>query len=220
MKNLLFIFLFSLALAGCSGNDNINEQASNGKNEKMEQTEKEIIRKDVYVPNPQVPDDLNLVEEGKNVLDAKGELTLKAYKQVNETIKVGPMELKIKDVKVMHLTPDYSMIDFFRAFTLDEEFDFIKVAVEVKNTSSDKVNFSPIAFLQMNSGEQKTWEDDFYLEELKGEWEGSAVKRGSLGFVIKQAKPEDFQWVEFLTSDAVDVNGKTIEQAKKIKIVF
>lgn len=61
-------------------------------------------KKDVYVPNPQLPDDINLNQIGQNVSDAKGELTLKAYKKVNETLNVGPIEVKVKEMKVMHAT--------------------------------------------------------------------------------------------------------------------
>ncbi|MCT9872548.1 hypothetical protein N7568_24570, partial [Paenarthrobacter aurescens] len=49
--------------------------------EKTEEIARPLEKKDVYVPNPQLPDDINLNQIGQNVSDAKGELTLKAYKK-------------------------------------------------------------------------------------------------------------------------------------------
>ena len=101
--------------------------------EKTEESARPLVKKDVYVPNPQLPDDINLNQIGQNASDAKGELTLKAYKKVNETLNVGPIEVKVKELKVMHATPDYSMIDFFHGYTHEEDFDIVKVNVDIKN---------------------------------------------------------------------------------------
>ncbi|PLR78984.1 DUF4352 domain-containing protein [Bacillus sp. V3-13] len=217
MKKLFFVLILLFSLTGCAPENNTENQAPDNKADKSEQTEKSAPKtnKDVYVPNPQVTDDINLVTVGETVTDAKGELTLKAYNHVNETVKVGPVEMVIKDIKVLHLVPDYSMIDFFHAYTHEEEFDFVKVAVEVKNTSNDTVKFTPIAALEMNSGEHKTWEDDIYLEALTGEIEGNGVKKGNMGFILEDTN--DIQSVELLTSDAVDKSDKIIEKGKNIK---
>ncbi|WP_141433915.1 membrane lipoprotein lipid attachment site-containing protein [Bacillus sp. 03113] len=222
MKKLLFVIVLSVILAGCSTGNTENQEKDN-KDQNTEQKEQvkktdKNIKEDVYVPNPQVTDDLNLVKVGETVTDAKGELTLKAYKNVNQTVQVGPVELLIKDVKVMHFVPAYSMIDFFHSYTHDEEFDFVKVSVEAKNTSSDTIKFTPVAALNMNSAEHKTWEDDIYLEELGGEIEDNDVKKGNMGFILEDTK--EIKSVELLTSDAVDKDQKIIEKAKSIKVDF
>ncbi len=219
MKKIFSIFILFLTLTGCTTGNN-TDQVEQKKEEQSEPTKKanQNINKDVYVPNPQVTDDINLVKVGETISDAKGELTLKAYKKVNETVKVGPIDMVIKDVKVVHFVPDYSMIDFFHAYTHDEEFDFVKVAVEVKNTSNDVIKFTTIAALKMNSGEHKTWEDDIYLEELSGVTQAKDVKKGNMGFILE--KTEDIKQVELLTSDAVNKDHKIIEKGKHIKIQF
>ena len=61
--------------------------------EKTEEVAQPLVKKDVYVPNPQLPDDMNLNQIGQTVSDAKGELTLKAYDKSNESVKVGPIEV-------------------------------------------------------------------------------------------------------------------------------
>lgn len=218
MKRWFVINLLLLTLVGCTNVNNPKEQSAKKLDKGENQTENTspIINKDVYVPNPQVTDDINLVNVGDTIADAKGELHLKAYKKVNETIKVGSVEMVIKDLKVMHFVPDYSMIDFFHAYTHDEEFDFIKVGLEIKNTSKNVTKFTPIAALKLNNGEHKTWDDDIYLEELTGAIEGNDVKKGNVGFILENT--DNLNSVELLTSDAVDKKHNINEQGKQIKM--
>jgi len=205
-------------LAGCSAGNNTEHSSEESKPQMNESTVKAEtkVKEDVYVPNPQVTDDLNLVKVGETISDSKGKLTLKSYKQVNQTIKVGPVEMMIKDVKVLHFIPSYNMIDFFHAYTHEEEFDFIKIGVEIKNTSNEQVKYTPIAALKVNNEEHKTWEDDIYLEELAGVVEPGDVKKGNMGFILDHTK--EVEWIELLTSDVVDENQKIVEQGKNTKI--
>ncbi|MFA1713979.1 DUF4352 domain-containing protein [Peribacillus frigoritolerans] len=184
---------------------------------KTEEIARPLEKKDVYVPNPQLPDDINLNQIGQNVSDAKGELTLKAYKKVNETLNVGPIEVKFKEMKVMHATPDYSMIDFFHGYTHDEDFDIVKVNVEIINNSDKKMKFSPVAFLETDRGEHLTWEDEIYLEELTGEIEGNGSKSGNIGFILKDG---NIQGISVMTSDAVDDEGKVLAKGKSAEFAF
>ncbi|MDQ0218372.1 DUF4352 domain-containing protein [Peribacillus cavernae] len=221
MKKIIFIFILLNVLAGCSSGNGGEQQASGEHAEKVATEKPQLkVKDEVYVPNPQITDDLKLTEAGQTISDDKGKLTLKAYKKVNEPIKVGPMDLTVKEVKVMHFVPDYSMIDFFHSYTQEEEFDVVKIGVEFKNTSKEKVKFTPIAQLKMNSGEHKMWEDDIYLEELNGEIAENGDNKGNIGFILTDTNTEDIKSVELLTSDAVDKNGKSIEKGRKIKIDF
>ncbi|WP_050182634.1 DUF4352 domain-containing protein [Domibacillus robiginosus] len=214
----LFILTLLFVLAGCSSTDTeetsvLEEQVETGTEA---ETSGQNVKKDVYVPNPQITDDLNLVTVGETVTDDKGELTLKSYKNVNKTVNVGAVEMTIKDVKVMHYVPDYRMIDFFHAYTDEEEFDFVKVGIEVNNISNEDVKFAPVAFVKTSSGEQKTWEDDIYLEELTGELQGGSIKKGIMGFVLSNT--DTIKSIEILTSDLVNSTGESIEKAKNINI--
>ncbi|MEV5114657.1 DUF4352 domain-containing protein [Peribacillus frigoritolerans] len=185
--------------------------------EKTEEIARPLEKKDVYVPNPQLPDDINLNQIGQNVSDAKGELTLKAYKKVNETLNVGAIEVNIKEMKVMHATPDYSMIDFFHGYTHDEDFDIVKVNVEIKNNSDKKIKFSPVAFLETDRGEHLTWEDEIYLEELTGEIEGNGSKSGNIGFILNDG---NIKSISVMSSDAVDDEGKVLAKGKSAEFAF
>ncbi|KWW12599.1 MULTISPECIES: DUF4352 domain-containing protein [Peribacillus] len=185
--------------------------------EKTEEMGAPLVKKDVYVPNPQLPDDRKLTQIGQDVSDAKGELTLKAFKKVNEAINVGPIEVTVKEMKVMHVTPDYSMIDFFHGYTHAEDFDIVKVKVDIKNNSDKKIKFSPVAFLETNNGEHLPWEDDIYLEELNGEMAGNGTKSGNVGFIVKKG---DVTGITFMTSDAVNGEGKVLAKGKSVELEF
>lgn len=210
-KFTVLISLLSLLLFGCSSNTN-NSAAP----EKEKQTESDYLND--YSPNPQVTDDRSLLEVGQSVSDEKGEATLKAIKHVNQTYEVGPIKLNVKDMKVIHLKPDYSLVDYFHVLTHEEEFDFVKVFVEIENTSAEKVNFAPIAIIETNTGEKFDWEKDIYLEELNGEIEGNKTKKGNIGFII--TSPEDLEWIKITTSDVFDKDEKKINESKNIKIEF
>jgi hypothetical protein len=211
MKTKLSIFmLFLFFLFGCSTTPEEMTETDN---------ENEIGNKalEEYAPNPQVPDDRSLKKFGQTHLDEKGELTLKSLNELNKTYTIGPIELTITEAKVMHLRPDYSLIDYFHTLTHDEEFDFVKVFVEVNNTSEEKLNFAPIAILETSEGEQITWENDIYLEDLNGEIEGNGKKAGNLGFIIENS---DIGFIQLTTSGLFDKNEKEISKAETIKINF
>ncbi len=225
MKKLLSLFSLLIVLTGCSSGNHADEsKPAENNTAKAEQPARTAetavpqVKEDVYVPNPQITDDRKLLKVGETVSDEKGKITLKAYKKVDETVNVGPIEMKVTDIKVMHFVPAYSMIDFYHAYTHDEEFDLIKIGVELKNTSKEKIKYTPIAAIKMNSGEHKTWEDDTYLEELIGEIEPGDVKKGNMGFIL--SKTPEAQSVEVLTSDAVDLDHNVLEQGKHLNIEF
>ncbi|MGN7176097.1 hypothetical protein BK139_11895 [Paenibacillus sp. FSL R5-0490] len=211
MKKLItMITLLSIVLFGCS---NSPEQPAEVKAEVP--AENETVKN--YAPNPQVPDDRQLWKEGKTHIDEKGEITLKKAKTVDGNYKIGPIEMKITDAKVMHLKPDYSLVDYFHTLTHDEEFDFVKVFVQIKNTSDQKVNFAPAAILETSEGEQITWEKDIYLDGLNEEMEPNETKAGNVGFIIEKS---DLKSIEITTSDVFGGDKNKIEDAEKIKIEF
>jgi hypothetical protein len=235
MKQSLNLLLLILLLVGCSANAaTVNNEKNTVVNPEEEEASIETNKSEdqetneKYQPNPQVTDDQSLLKVGQTYSDSKGEATLKAINQVNETYKVGPIEMTVKEMKMIHLRPDYSMIDYFHVLTHDEEFDFVKVFVEIKNTSSEKVNFAPIALFKTSSGETFDWEKDIYLEELNGEITGNGTKSGNLGFIVNASESgthnhgeaENIEWIEITTSDVFSKEEKKINESEKIKIEF
>lgn len=217
MKRYLFFLILLLVLTGCSSENKSEDKVTGDRVKTIDQTEKKRnVQEDIYVPNPQITDDINLVTVGETISDDKGELTLKSYKLLNKTVNIGGVEMVIKDAKLLHFVPDYSMIDFFHAYTHEEEFDFIKVGLEVKNSSDKDIKFSPVAFVKTNNGELKTWEEDIFLEELTGDIQRNDVKKGNMGFILENTT--DLKSIEILTSDVLDGMGENVEKAKTITL--
>ncbi|MFX3623436.1 MAG: DUF4352 domain-containing protein [Ectobacillus sp.] len=221
MKKALLLIAAAAMLGGCSA----NAAEKNAKTEKMEEQEvKKAEESPVhnqateYVPSSQIVDDAQLLQVGQSIANDKGIATVKAIKQVEQTVQIGAVDLVIHDVKIIDYTPSYGMIDFFHGYTHDEQFHFVKLNVEVQNTSSKKVKFAPIAVLETSTGEQKHWDDDIYLENINGELAPSQGKRGNLGFILEGKQPESIKWIKVTTSDLVDEEHKVVEGAKEIRI--
>lgn len=209
MKKLIGLAVMSvMVVAGCTEQD--TEKASSETGTETAVAKEAVTSTGVYVGNPQVPADDSLDEVGETFADHKGELTLLNQLYPNETIELGPIKLVVKDVKKMHLRPDYGMIDYFHVLTHDEEFDFVKMYVEVTNTSNEEVNFGPVALVTTSTGEQVIWENDIYLDGLHGTYAPGEMKVGNVGFIIEQS---DIDSVTFLTSDVFDQEEKLVMKA-------
>lgn len=213
MKQAIIGILFVLLLSGCTIGSSLQLEKADSQPKKISEEEH-----DAYYNNPQVTDDSTLQRAGQSVTDVKGELTLKAINQVNKKYKIGEIEYTIKEVKLLHYRPDYSLIDYFHPLTENEEFDFVKVSVDIKNNTKDKLNFAPIALFETSSGEKTDWKQDMYLEDLNGEIEGNSIKRGSLGFIVDGSKSNEIEWIKLLTSDVFNEKQEKIEEAKEIRI--
>lgn len=221
---LFFIFLLIFgSLTGCTqgldqkSSPDLKQSANTLTNQSEEKGSPSRKESSEYVPNPQVTDDRQLVVAGHTVSDEKGEAELIAYKKLGDKVKVGPMELTIKEAKVIHYRPSYSMVDFFHSYTHEEKFDFVKVFVEVENTSGQALNFAPIAHIDTDLGEQRTWEEEIYLEELNGPFEPGEKKAGNLGFIIEKS---DIKAFSITTSKVFDNNKKELYKEKEIKVEF
>ncbi|MBV7506166.1 hypothetical protein KW850_12950 [Bacillus sp. sid0103] len=223
MKQAMIIILFVFLLTGCSF---VSIQPPNEKTDTVTENTSTAAKKisadehDAYYNSPQVTDDSTLQKPGQSVTDEKGEATLKQMKQINKVYHFGDIEYTIKEMKLLHYRPDYSLIDYFHPLTEAEEFDFIKISVDIKNHSKEKLNFAPVALFETNTGVKMDWKQDMYLEHLNGEIEGSQIKRGSLGFIINQANSKEIQWIKILTSDVYNAQQERLEEAQKIQLNF
>ncbi|MGG3924378.1 hypothetical protein ABET51_00060 [Metabacillus fastidiosus] len=219
MKQSIFLFILSLfLLIGCSNNNTEKEAAANNKQEEKTETANntpEYYKN--YVPNPQVINDQNIQNTGQTFHDEKGEATLKTITAKKQTKKIGAIELTIREAKILDFRPAHSLIDFYHTYTHDEEFTFVKLFVEIKNTSNETIKFAPVATLNTNANELKTWEDDIYLEELNGEIEANSLKSGNLGFIIEKA---NINSIEITTSDVFNKDDQKLDSAEKINISF
>ncbi|WP_163100361.1 DUF4352 domain-containing protein [Peribacillus alkalitolerans] len=223
MKNALIMIIFSIILAGCTANAQTNSEVKNETKETKETRETKTTQSEPkphvlydFYESPQVTSDAGLEKPGQTYSDRKGEITLKEFKKIDQHFKLDTVDYYIKEVKVLHYRPDYSMIDFFHAQTHDEEFDFIKVSVEIKNQGDQPVKFVPVSLLETNTGFQADWEKDIYLEELHGDLNANGHKKGSLGFILEEGEAENLKKITIQTSDVMNENDKILHEAEKI----
>lgn len=220
MKQFAVLLSLMVILSACSAQASVNKDSDRDDKEKVSQSsENKQTSSGAYVPNPQLTDDRSLLEIGQSFKDDKGVSSLKAIKKINETYKIGDVELIIHDVKVIEHTPSYSMTDFFHGFTHEETFDFVKANIEIKNTSEQPVYFSPIAILEASTGERRDWKTDIYLEELNGELDANGSKKGNIGFILDHSD-KGVKWVKILTSDLLNREQKVTNKAQEITIEF
>lgn len=213
MKKALCLLAFStLLLGGCSEQDNSTVTASAA----GMQNEIPAYYED-YVTSPQVTDDRVLQETGQHKRDAKGEATVTAANMDKETYEIGGVELTIAESKVLQFKPDYSLIDFFHSYTHDQEFEVVKMFVEITNTSNQPLHFAPVALLETDAEELKIWEDDIYLEELNGELAAGETKRGNIGFILEDGS---FDSMTITTSDVYDSQDEKLTEALEFNRSF
>lgn len=213
---VLIILLLSVVTA-CNNEDKLSEEKVSATATATATAKEPTKGTTEYVTNPQVPDDRELDEVGEVLSDRKGEITLLSQLTPNETVNVGPIQMVVKEVKTIHLRPDYGMIDYFHMLTHDEEFDFVKVFFEVTNTSNEEVNFGPVALVETSEGEKVTWEKDIYLDGLHGVYAPGEKKQGNVGFILENS---NIQSVKVLTSDVYDANEKLIQKATELEYTF
>ncbi|WP_419392979.1 hypothetical protein [Cytobacillus praedii] len=211
MKQVIYLALLLIALTGCSINDEKSVAAKTSANNTIPSYYSD------YILNPQVSDDRLLQEVGQFSRDNRGELKVKAAEHDSRTFKIGSIELAIKEAKILHFKPDYSLIDFYHSYTHDQEFDFVKFFVEIKNTSNQPLKFAPIAIVNTSAGEKVTFEDDIYLEVLNGEIAPNGIKKGNLGFIIEDSNVNS---IEIMTSDVFNEKDEKINDSETIRVKF
>jgi hypothetical protein len=217
------IFIYSIALlllAGCSSNKETSVNTDQNA-EKIETSTQKVnvmpVSTDTYIPNPQVIDDTSLLATGDFYRDRKGEATLKALDGETKNIQVDSIKLTVKDAKIIDYRPAYSLIDFYHTYTHDEQFTFIKFFVEMENQANEQKKFSPIAFVQTNTGEMITWEKDIYLEELNGVLNPGERKSGNIGFIVEKSA---INTIQLSTSDVYNEQERLLDKAKTLDFHF
>ncbi|WP_200416375.1 hypothetical protein [Virgibacillus salexigens] len=227
LKWLYAVLAFILILSGCAKQEE-NAEAENKQNqtestdmEEEERTIQEVNDDRDYVDNPQAPDTRSLNEIGDQFEDEDGNVTLEAITDYQKMHSIGPIQMSIRDVKVVNFSPAMHLVDYFHGFTHNEEnFNYIKMYVTIENTSDQMVNFAPVSILETEAGEKKDFEDDFYLQNLYGDLSAGQKKTGELAFILEETNTEQIGTISLITSDVFDKENQSIEQGKEITIEF
>ncbi|TKD72346.1 DUF4352 domain-containing protein [Pseudalkalibacillus hwajinpoensis] len=227
---LVTLLSASLFLGGCAANNEKQNAGSQDEsstktaeqsetNQNTEAAKKESTDNSI-MDSPQAPDDTSLTEVGQTFEDQDGSITLKAISNYDETTTIGDIELTVSDVKAMNYSPSPDLVDFFHGYSDNEtQFNYVKLRVTVKNTSDQAVNFAPVSVLE-TSNEKKGFEDDFYLENLYGDYAPGEEKTGQLGFVLNKTDVEKLESITVHTSDVFDEKKESLTKGKSISIPF
>ncbi|WP_286183076.1 hypothetical protein [Bacillus sp. ISL-55] len=170
-----------------------------------------------YVPNPQVTDDRTLLNVGETFRDEKGSAELISYKKLNQKVAAGPIEMVVKEAKLIKYHPDYSLIDFFHNYTHEEQFTFVKIFLELENKSDQVLNLAPVALIETDTGEKITWEADIYLEELNGMIVPGEKKAGNIGVILENP---DIKSIKITTSKVFNQNEADVFNEQTFNIAF
>ncbi|MDW2885824.1 DUF4352 domain-containing protein [Exiguobacterium artemiae] len=214
MKQILAALMLGTILSGCATTPDTIQEKSSEKSSPKQETPVSIEKSAAYVPNPQLPDDRKLTKVDASVTDAKGELTLTQFVRPGITRTIGPITMKVEEVKVFHARPSYGMIDFFHGFTHDESFDLVKTRVTITNGGDEPVTFNPVAHFKLDATTEKTLQDDVYLESLAATYAPGETRRGNFGFIIEQPLTS----VELLTSDVLSAKRDVLRKGSSLTL--
>lgn len=238
MKKFGWLVLLVILTTGCTSESDTNQaaeeketntevadektEAAEDKTEAPKEKKKTTAEtsEDTFIESPQAPDDSELTDIGATHSDQDGKIKLLAYAPEEQQVNVGPMTVTIHEAKFMHYKPSPDMIDFFHGFTHDESsFNYVKLRVTVENTSEERLNFAPVSHLETNTGEKKGFKDDFYLEELHGNYAAGEIRKGQLGFILEKGDKDSLEEITVNTSDVFQ-NEKSVEKGKAYTISF
>ncbi len=209
-------------LAGCGGQGTTEEEKESvTKPAQQEKNADQETSSGKSADNPQAPDDASLMKVGQTTEDIDGKLTLKAIVADPVHAETGPVTMTVSHAKVFLYRPSYDLIDYFHGLTHeDEKFHYVKFRIGLKNNSEKPVFFNPVAVVKTNTGEEVSWEEEFYLESMNGKLAPGKEKEGSMGFIIDETDIERLESVELETSSVLNEKKEEIAKANTISIAL
>ncbi|MEN2767968.1 hypothetical protein [Ornithinibacillus xuwenensis] len=220
MKRMSIYLLAALLLVGCSD----DQDTSN--TDLVEKEVKSTVKQTSYNPekyrdNPQAPATDSLTEVGQVFRDEDGKVELMAITDDKVSTTIGPINFQLSDVKVLDFTPAYHLIDYFHGLTHQEtNFLYVKLQVTITNNADQIVDFAPVSVIETNQGEQKSFEDDFYLQSLNGPILAGDSKTGELAFILEETDISELTKLSITTSNVFTEDKEELAEGKKIAIEF
>ncbi|MFC0186879.1 DUF4352 domain-containing protein [Fictibacillus aquaticus] len=224
MRQIMILLMISLFTIGCTAKpEESNPEKEPKKEQQQQETEKKPeTEKEAFGDSPQAADDSVLPKPGTSNEDDDGVVTLLKEAKLNETKTIGPIKMKVANVRVIEYKPSVDLVDFFHGYTHKDEkkFPYVRVNVVFENTSDDPIQFAPVSEVKTDQGQKVTWENDFYIEELNGEIKPGEKKMGSLGFIIDDTDPAKMKSLTLKTSEAFDKNKKKLAEPASFEVKF
>ncbi|RFU64459.1 hypothetical protein [Bacillus sp. V59.32b] len=222
-KSLLFgtsLLAIGLLLNGC-GSDT-NEAASS--EEKSEEKTKAADQKEVSneIPEPKKDDEGNTILEiiGQKAESKDVTAELLKIKEVNETLEIAPLTVKINNLKLIKLSnmsDDYkSDLEYMAdANSVGDEVTYIQVSYEAENKEEKNIEWYDLMNVVTDKGEQIDGQmKDFITtdDEMESEFLGKVKKEYTDGFMVKNADINKVKLVFGYTTDSTSYDEITPEQ--------
>ena len=181
MKKAGLALLLAVALVGCS---------------EEETTNKKTVDKPKEEPKTEEQVNENSEETGVTQMEGMGKVTTVGVGYNDEidagdtpkSIKMGPMELTINGVHVLHIDTDEDGKQLY--FNGKEKAAAILVDMKASNTSDDDVTFNPNqAIITTDTGEQVE-SDIMLMGEAGGDFLGKVEKEGQTWWLLKNVDKE------------------------------
>ena len=199
MKKLLFIaVLVLLVLAGCSN----EEEKTSTENQKVvldktgeeEEEEEEVIKEAKEVETPkrseeEIEKEGGLIEVGQTAEDPNGKVELMKIKDINETIKQGPLKIELINAKIFKRTDmsqeSLNSINQFSQSKIDEKLSYIQLRYSVENTSDKDVSWGGLVNIVTDQKEQiDAFKEEFFLLNTSNQILGNVVKDYNQAFIL------------------------------------
>jgi len=127
-------------------------------------------------------------------------------------VKMGPMNMTIKNVSVLDIIPNDETRETFGG---KDRVRAISVSVKVENTSDEDVTFYPgQAIAVTDTGEQVEASDDL-TGDVGGDFLGKVKREGDIVFLLKDAKA-DIKNVKFIFDGPADKDMYEISGEKRL----
>lgn len=192
-------------LSACGASESNNVTTEKEKTEQSAPKEKEVKEKkskDDFVDGP-------LTEIGQKALGSdKSIVELMNITTVNEKISVNPIEVTIKDIKLLQMSNiDEEQMEYFQLFTeksISDPLNYIQITYEVENLKDENVGWNGFTHLVLNNGEQIKVNSNNILEDLDSEFYGKVKKESYIG-VPYEGDTESINSIKLIVGHSFDL---------------
>jgi len=196
LRKLLFLCFITFIITGCSSDSSLpDSQSVSSETNDVETDDIEVIEETEIIEDTETEGEVNefsddrvLTVPGEKFKEDNGEIIeLVKISQLNQTLDLGSIQLKIHDIKLFKRsnTPpaDLEYMQIFVENVMNDPFYYAQIGYTAKNTVTDEVNWLGISHIVLDSGEQvraetndfmqsKDYESSFYGEVIKDEFIG------------------------------------------------
>ncbi|MCY9003309.1 hypothetical protein MRBLBA21_003734 [Peribacillus frigoritolerans] len=223
MKRFTFgglILSTGLILSGCGGSDETTSVSEEKAKEEPKSAEQKEVKNEI--PKPEKD------EAGNTILDVVGqkaespEVTaeLIKIKEVNETLDIAPLTVKVKNIKLLKLsnmTEDYKEGLKLAADTdtIGDEVTYLQIAYEAENKEEKNIEWYDLMNVVTDKGEQIDAQmKDFITDdsELDSEFLGKVKKEYTDGLILKNGDINKVKLIFGYTTDSTSYEDITPEQ--------